>query len=465
MAGRKNLAGMEMTIGFTVVAALVILMVMLFVWGNNSSFLDKHYWAVVEMNNVSGLREGAPVKIGGFQIGKVSAIELDSNSRNIVISLSIDDNRRIPRDSMAKIGTSGLVGDSFLDIIPGHSEDNLKRAASKDAAERIQSAPPAELSDLMLQANTLGTKLNSILDSLNKLLGNGDFLDNINQIANNLAATSAGAKNIALRSTAIADNIERTSENVVALTSLIHERILSISENVLALSSLIHERVLSISGNLGTTSENLAAVSGTIQDRIDGITDNVNHLIDRIGEIATTAGTTVTNINGGVDDIRQGISRTLANPEFTGAITSSAHNIAELTGSLNQHKPELEKIIDNLAALSDNLRISSKQLDAIIANVEPEQVATGFNALTGTLASISELVEKIRNDPVLALSINKAADRIVKMKFDEMAKSPNFKTSDQTLQEIKRWTSQALERGNFPDPGFSPERRPYLIDP
>ena len=83
MAGRKQSAGVEMAIGATILVAILLLTMMLLVWGNSSTFLSKHYWVVVLMDNVGGLREGAPVKIGGVQIGKVSSIQLQSGSNEL----------------------------------------------------------------------------------------------------------------------------------------------------------------------------------------------------------------------------------------------------------------------------------------------------------------------------------------------------------------------------------------------
>jgi phospholipid/cholesterol/gamma-HCH transport system substrate-binding protein len=71
MAGRKSTATMELAIGATIIAGVIILVVMLMAWGNSTSLLGRHYRVVVNMTNVGGLKEGAPVKMGGFQIGRV----------------------------------------------------------------------------------------------------------------------------------------------------------------------------------------------------------------------------------------------------------------------------------------------------------------------------------------------------------------------------------------------------------
>ncbi len=64
-------------------------------------------------------------------IGRVEAISLLQNEENYfdaVVVMSIDEKySKIPVDSAAKILTAGLLGDNYIEIVPGHAEEFLKQ--------------------------------------------------------------------------------------------------------------------------------------------------------------------------------------------------------------------------------------------------------------------------------------------------------------------------------------------------
>ena len=73
MAGRKQTATMELAIGATIFAGVIVLLVMPMAWGNTSSLLCRQYWVVVNMSNVCRRKEVPPVKNGAFHIGGVAS--------------------------------------------------------------------------------------------------------------------------------------------------------------------------------------------------------------------------------------------------------------------------------------------------------------------------------------------------------------------------------------------------------
>lgn len=441
MAGRKQSAGLALAIGSTVLIALIFLMLMLLVWGNSSSFLSKHYWVVVLMNNVGGLREGAPVKIGGVQIGKISTISLQSGSNDLEIALSIEEARNIPSGSRAKISTAGLVGDAFLEIIPGKSEDSLRHAASIAEADRIRAEPAPDFSELMTQVDSLGSKLNELLVFVNDIMGEEQFRKNIKNIVANLDAVSYEANVMLQRGQRVVDNIDRATINVVGLT-----------ENLKGNIDLATGKVVEITDK----------VSG-IADQVSDIGTRVAVVVDKAGDALDTAKGAVENLDGGITDIRTAVNNTIGDPEVAKNLSATAKNIADVTSTIEAKRPDIDALISNLGALSGDLKDVGGQARAIVGGIDPQKLATTFDALSGAITGVTGMVDKIMQDPVLALSVNKAADRIVKMKFDEMAKN-NIKTSDQSMREIQRWTLESMNRGYYIDPSFPRDRRPYVIE-
>ncbi len=89
---------------------------------------------------VQGLRNGANVEISGVQVGRVSAIELDTETYTAKISMKINNTVALSEDTMAAIKTSGLIGDKFVELTPGGSDELLAEGAYITDTE-----PPVDL--------------------------------------------------------------------------------------------------------------------------------------------------------------------------------------------------------------------------------------------------------------------------------------------------------------------------------
>jgi phospholipid/cholesterol/gamma-HCH transport system substrate-binding protein len=73
--------------------------------------------------NVAGLKVGSTVEIAGVEIGQVANVQL--NSTEAVVTMEIRDEIQIRDDDIAQIRTKGIIGDKYVKISPGGSEDLL----------------------------------------------------------------------------------------------------------------------------------------------------------------------------------------------------------------------------------------------------------------------------------------------------------------------------------------------------
>ncbi len=85
---------------------------------------------------VGGLTKGSDVRINGIKVGTVSSLSLDPKTFDAVVVMSIRDDVKIPTDSIAAIGSEGIVGGKFVAIEPGGADARLssggKIAKTKD---------------------------------------------------------------------------------------------------------------------------------------------------------------------------------------------------------------------------------------------------------------------------------------------------------------------------------------------
>ena len=92
--------------------------------GGLSLFEGNRYQVLAEFDNISGLTVGAPVEIAGVPIGEVTGIEL--NDTTAIVVMDIDKNHPLRDDDSASIRTKGIIGDKYMRISPGFSEEVIE---------------------------------------------------------------------------------------------------------------------------------------------------------------------------------------------------------------------------------------------------------------------------------------------------------------------------------------------------
>ena len=99
--------------------------------GNLSSFsFSPTYTLSAKFDNIGGLKVRAPVKSAGVVVGRVASIALDEKTFQAVITVQIEKNYHFPKDSSAKILTSGLLGEQYIGIEAGGDDANLVAGAT-----------------------------------------------------------------------------------------------------------------------------------------------------------------------------------------------------------------------------------------------------------------------------------------------------------------------------------------------
>jgi phospholipid/cholesterol/gamma-HCH transport system substrate-binding protein len=74
-------------------------------------------------SNIAGLRSGSAVEIAGVEVGRVERIALKDYQARVTFRINGD--VKLPEDSIASIRTKGLIGEQFVSIAPGGSEQMI----------------------------------------------------------------------------------------------------------------------------------------------------------------------------------------------------------------------------------------------------------------------------------------------------------------------------------------------------
>jgi phospholipid/cholesterol/gamma-HCH transport system substrate-binding protein len=113
---------LEMSVGAFMVVGLLCLVYLAVNLGDIGLFERSGYEMKARFVSSSGLVEGAFVEVGGVRVGTVDRIDLDFDSYESIVHMTLDPRVRLQEDSIASVRTSGIIGDKFVKISPGGSE-------------------------------------------------------------------------------------------------------------------------------------------------------------------------------------------------------------------------------------------------------------------------------------------------------------------------------------------------------
>lgn len=132
---RKSL---DVWVGLFVLLGALALVFLALKAGNMSSMtFAETYPVITKFDNIGGLKPQAPVKSSGVVVGRVGSIHFDDKKFQAVVTLNLESRYRFPKDSSAKILTSGLLGEQYIGLEAGGDEKVL---ASGDQIKMTQSA-------------------------------------------------------------------------------------------------------------------------------------------------------------------------------------------------------------------------------------------------------------------------------------------------------------------------------------
>ena len=122
-----NRSTIDLWVGVFVALGLGALLFLALKVGNLASFSTAETYQVdARFSNIGGLKVRAPVKSAGVVVGRVADIGFDNESYEAVAVLTIDSRYRFPRDTAAKILTSGLLGEQYIGLEAGADARMLK---------------------------------------------------------------------------------------------------------------------------------------------------------------------------------------------------------------------------------------------------------------------------------------------------------------------------------------------------
>ena len=162
--------GKQTKVGTVVLASLVIAGVVIFLLGRQQHLWERKVDYMLHFARTNGLQAGAPVSLSGLPIGSVDWLHFnrESGASDIAIGVRVDADvaPRIRTDVKATIRTLGLLGDKYIEIVPGADPT----ADAIPAGGHIPSVDPTDYEALFGQSGDIVTNVAEVATALKDVL-------------------------------------------------------------------------------------------------------------------------------------------------------------------------------------------------------------------------------------------------------------------------------------------------------
>jgi phospholipid/cholesterol/gamma-HCH transport system substrate-binding protein len=282
-----NKESKTMRVGLLVASSLVILMIFVFFIGSEQKIFARKNEYDVQLENVSGLAQGNPVRMSGVTIGVIKDITLprDPKERNVQIELMIDRKyaERVRGDSRARLKKMGLIaGDSYIEVTPG---------TMKFAAVEPGSTIPAQR-----QTN------------VDQLISSGeDLVDNFVQISyslKNVLGRVDRGEGLIGELTSTPETKQRLTDTVLTTLNKTNAMLTHIESGKGVMGKLVYDDRYGdqLTGSLASAATNLQTITGSLQTSFASNTGTIPALMndpaakDRLFELVENLRTTSSNL-------------------------------------------------------------------------------------------------------------------------------------------------------------------------
>ena len=158
-SGTQFKAGLFMLLGLICIASLVLY------FGRFSTGVKNYYTITVEYRNASGLYKGADVLLAGAKIGEIAeSPSILSDMKGVAVPLKINEKVQIPDGSVFSIGSSGLLGDSFVTVTMSEAAFDQKPIPHGAV---VQGSRASSMADLQQQIAEVMPKIDGAVESIN----------------------------------------------------------------------------------------------------------------------------------------------------------------------------------------------------------------------------------------------------------------------------------------------------------
>ncbi|MBI2569564.1 MAG: MCE family protein [Candidatus Schekmanbacteria bacterium] len=291
---------------------------------------------VAPFSNIAGLEDRAAVRMAGVRVGSVGGIELRGG--RAWVTMVFQPGVAIPTGSRAEVSSMGLMGEKYIEVIPGKAD----APPLADKAE-ITGSPPASMDQIVGVLSAIGEDIKAITETFRGELTSADGKERIHRIFENVDQISTDLQ------TTIADNREYVGDTLKNVADLTREMKLLIAENrILVTQSVTNVRDLTVD----------------LKDRGPEIMERIAQILEKIDVLLA--------------ENRANLDATVANLEkASGDLGDTMDSVSHITRKIDEGEGTLGMLV-NEETTHDNLNAVLAQAQSFLGGLSTFETALGY---------------------------------------------------------------------------------------
>jgi phospholipid/cholesterol/gamma-HCH transport system substrate-binding protein len=315
----KKQSFIEMMVGVFVLIGLGTVFIMVMSIADQQNLFVKMYRLNATFRNVNGLKAGAPVFLSGVEAGTVESMSFtDSGWVQVTLLVRDDYGQRIKSDSVATIGSVGLLGDKSVEISMGSVSSKVL-----EPDEFIQTEAQFTIAELVDSFGSVRDRLEEVLSNMSEItgalaedraalkrsltgaakllqnLGNGQgtigrllkdealYRSIVNTVKDG-GETARMLQEAASKAVPLVEEIGATARNV-RLSTEKYPELADSASRLLESSNQVMEKLNSLAADLRNASRRLPEVVDSVQRSVDNIEKASRELPDTARKVRSTA--------------------------------------------------------------------------------------------------------------------------------------------------------------------------------
>ena len=335
MPRTRSLAWAELKIGLVSIFAIVMATTLIFLLSGSGGFFWQRYSLKTMFANIAGLKEGAPVRVAGVEVGSVSELNFSGDRVEVVMEVNREHRSRITSTSMASLGSVSLLGEAAVDITAASDGTPVPEWGYVRSGPAIGS-----IGDVTTRAGAAIEQTSALIADLRAGRGTLGLFMTDDRLYQELTALVSAAEDVAsginrgdgtlgrlMNNPAAAKSLEASMENLQVVTDRIRS-----GEG--SLGKLLHDDAMSKS--LTAATANLDSITGRISkgegtagklindaelyNRLNSLSDRIDKVVAGLQQGDGTAGQLLRdrqlyeNMNGTMVELRSLIAEIKKDP-------------------------------------------------------------------------------------------------------------------------------------------------------
>ncbi|MFQ5328482.1 MAG: MlaD family protein [Thermodesulfobacteriota bacterium] len=311
----------EAKVGLFVILGILLLVYMSLKVGGVSIGKSAGYELFVRFDSVAGLDKDSSVRVAGVEVGRVKQITLDGNKAKLTLMLTKD--ARIGADFVAVLTTQGVLGERYLELIPGSPNAPLLEAG--DTITRTQQY--IDLEKFITILGDAAADIKEVSSSLAGVFGGVAGERNLREIVVNLGELTRRMNRIVA---ANEERIGRTLGNFETFSHLLKEEGPEVVKGLRNITDEFNSFIADNRGSLEGSIRSFEQASLKLEETMDTVNRMVMNVEPKIDESFSRVARIADKIDRGEGTLGKLINEPETHDNFNKALTGINSTIGRI---------------------------------------------------------------------------------------------------------------------------------------